>query len=72
MQAQGIALVPGASRSPGRAVALELAHRGFEVVASMRDPAAGESLCGELAPFGIRVLEILPGPLSPAAGIAGH
>ncbi|HEX9683494.1 MAG TPA: SDR family oxidoreductase [Acidimicrobiales bacterium] len=40
----GTALVTGASRGIGRAVALELARRGFEVVATMRDPSAGADL----------------------------
>jgi NAD(P)-dependent dehydrogenase (short-subunit alcohol dehydrogenase family) len=44
MIASGTALVTGASRGLGRAVALELAARGFEVVATMRDPAAGTDL----------------------------
>lgn len=44
MQASGSALITGASRGIGRAVALELARRGFDVIASMRNPAAGESL----------------------------
>ena len=44
MQARGVALVTGASRGLGRATALELARRGFEVVASMRDPGVGEEL----------------------------
>lgn len=43
MNPEGIALVTGASRGIGRALALELARRGFQVVAGMRDPerAAG-------------------------------
>jgi NAD(P)-dependent dehydrogenase (short-subunit alcohol dehydrogenase family) len=60
-------------------VAWELARRGFEVVAGMRDPvmpffaayraskaavsAFGESLRTELAGFGIRIVEILPGAI---------
>lgn len=44
MEASGTALVTGASRGIGRAVALELCHRGFDVVASMRDPVAGRDL----------------------------
>ncbi|MBV8462790.1 MAG: SDR family NAD(P)-dependent oxidoreductase [Acidimicrobiales bacterium] len=47
MEVSGSAVVTGASRGIGRAVALELADRGFEVVATMRDPAAGEGLAGE-------------------------
>jgi len=44
MQAEGIAFVTGASRGIGSAVALELARRGFDVWASMRDPAHGADL----------------------------
>jgi NAD(P)-dependent dehydrogenase (short-subunit alcohol dehydrogenase family) len=43
---EGTAVVTGASRGIGRAVALELAARGFDVVATMRDPAAGADLSG--------------------------
>jgi NAD(P)-dependent dehydrogenase (short-subunit alcohol dehydrogenase family) len=42
----GSALVTGASRGIGRAVALELADRGFTTVATMRDPSAGDRLPG--------------------------
>src|SRR4051794_28589443 len=44
MQPTGIAVVTGASRGIGRAVAIELAQRGFDAVATMRDPAAGVAL----------------------------
>jgi NAD(P)-dependent dehydrogenase (short-subunit alcohol dehydrogenase family) len=40
----GPALVTGASRGLGRAVALALAQRGFDVFATMRDPEAGRDL----------------------------
>jgi NAD(P)-dependent dehydrogenase (short-subunit alcohol dehydrogenase family) len=49
MKAEGIALVTGASRGIGRALVLELAASGFEVVATMRDPAAGADLPAEAA-----------------------
>ncbi|MGO9876903.1 MAG: SDR family NAD(P)-dependent oxidoreductase [Acidimicrobiia bacterium] len=48
MQATGIALVTGSGRGIGRAVAIELARRGFEVVATMRDPADGAGLAAEV------------------------
>lgn len=44
MEIRGPALVTGASRGLGRAIALELAQRGFDVVATMRRPADGASL----------------------------
>jgi NAD(P)-dependent dehydrogenase (short-subunit alcohol dehydrogenase family) len=48
MEPAGVAVVTGASRGIGRAVAVELADRGFETVATMRDPAAGEGLPGSV------------------------
>lgn len=47
MDAKGVAVVTGASRGIGRAVALELAKRGFDTVATMRDPNAGVTLVEE-------------------------
>jgi NAD(P)-dependent dehydrogenase (short-subunit alcohol dehydrogenase family) len=44
MEPTGTAVVTGASRGIGRATAIALAERGFDVVATMRDPAAGEGL----------------------------
>jgi NAD(P)-dependent dehydrogenase (short-subunit alcohol dehydrogenase family) len=49
VEVEGVALVTGASRGIGRAVALELATRGFDTVATMRDPAAGATLVEEAA-----------------------
>jgi NAD(P)-dependent dehydrogenase (short-subunit alcohol dehydrogenase family) len=60
MEAQGIAVVTGASRGFGRAIAVELARAGFDVVATMRDPAAGAGLPDEVAagPGGITVMRL--------------
>jgi NAD(P)-dependent dehydrogenase (short-subunit alcohol dehydrogenase family) len=52
MRAEGTALVTGASRGLGRAISLELASRGFSVLATMRDPRAGEGLEAEAAERG--------------------
>jgi NAD(P)-dependent dehydrogenase (short-subunit alcohol dehydrogenase family) len=54
MEASGVALVTGAGRGIGRAVAIELARRGFDVVATMRDTSQGAGLAGE-AGAGARV-----------------
>ncbi len=44
MEIRGSALVTGASRGIGRSVAIELANRGFDTVATMRNPGDGEDL----------------------------
>jgi NAD(P)-dependent dehydrogenase (short-subunit alcohol dehydrogenase family) len=49
---EGVALVTGASRGLGRAVAIELAARGFEVVATMRDLTMGTGLANDAAESG--------------------
>jgi NAD(P)-dependent dehydrogenase (short-subunit alcohol dehydrogenase family) len=46
MDIGGSALVTGASRGIGRAIALELAGRGFDTVATMRHPEDGADLPG--------------------------
>jgi NAD(P)-dependent dehydrogenase (short-subunit alcohol dehydrogenase family) len=48
VEARGVALVTGASRGIGRAVAVDLAQAGFDVVAAMRDPGAGVGLADEV------------------------
>ncbi len=50
MRPEGIAVVTGSSRGIGRAVAIELARQGFDVVATMRSPDDGRDLGEELGP----------------------
>lgn len=49
MEPRGTAVVTGASRGIGRAVALELARLGFDVLAGMRHPGDGADLGASLA-----------------------
>jgi 3-oxoacyl-[acyl-carrier protein] reductase len=56
----GVALVTGAGRNIGRAIALELARRGCEVgVLVGSDAAAAESVAGEIEAFGRRAVPIV-------------
>lgn len=49
-----LALVTGGGRGIGRAVALELGRRGFNVAVGYNSSAAAaEKLCGEMASFGV-------------------
>ena len=48
MEPSGVAVVTGASRGIGRGIAVDLARAGFDVVATMRDPKAGEDLVDEV------------------------
>jgi NAD(P)-dependent dehydrogenase (short-subunit alcohol dehydrogenase family) len=44
-----VALVTGASRGFGRAIAVALSRAGFDVVATMRNPADGDGLAAEVS-----------------------
>src|SRR5262245_2397891 len=63
MDAYGSALVTGASRGIGRAVALELGRRGFSVIATVRAAETGDALRADAAAAGvdlaIRELELV-------------
>jgi NAD(P)-dependent dehydrogenase (short-subunit alcohol dehydrogenase family) len=58
MEPRGSALVTGAGRGIGRAVALELAKRGFNTVATMRDPERGADLLRATQSLTIRRLDV--------------
>lgn len=55
MKAEGTAMVTGAGRGLGRAVALALAEAGFDVVATMRRPADGVPLLERARAAGLRL-----------------
>jgi NAD(P)-dependent dehydrogenase (short-subunit alcohol dehydrogenase family) len=52
------ALVTGASRGLGRAIALALAHAGADVALGVRDPATAGDLVGEIESMGRRGLAV--------------
>jgi NAD(P)-dependent dehydrogenase (short-subunit alcohol dehydrogenase family) len=55
VKAEGTALVTGAGRGIGRALALELARCGFDVLATMRDVGAGAALLADAGPDARRI-----------------
>src|SRR5262245_37702749 len=52
------ALVTGAARGIGRAIALALADAGADVALGLRDPATGADLADEIAAMGRRALRL--------------
>jgi NAD(P)-dependent dehydrogenase (short-subunit alcohol dehydrogenase family) len=53
-----VALVTGAARGLGRAIALALADAGADVALGLRDVAAGGEVAGEIRAMGRRALEL--------------
>ena len=51
-----VALVTGAARGLGRAIALTLAHAGADVALGLRDAATGDELAAEIRALGRRAL----------------
>jgi NAD(P)-dependent dehydrogenase (short-subunit alcohol dehydrogenase family) len=52
------ALVTGAARGLGNAIALALAHAGADVALGLRDPASGADLADQIGGMGRRVLRL--------------
>src|SRR5438128_11684091 len=53
-----VALVTGAARGLGRAIALALAHAGADVALGLRDAATGGELVAEIEALGRRALPL--------------
>ena len=53
-----VALVTGASRGLGRAIALSLANAGADVAAGLHDPASGGTLIDEIEALGRRAIAV--------------
>jgi NAD(P)-dependent dehydrogenase (short-subunit alcohol dehydrogenase family) len=53
-----VALVTGAARGLGRAIALALAHAGADVALGLRDPGSGAELAAEIEALGRRTLRL--------------
>ena len=53
-----VAVVTGASRGIGRAVAIALANRGHHVLATMRDTSAAEELLAAAGPAAAGLIEV--------------
>jgi NAD(P)-dependent dehydrogenase (short-subunit alcohol dehydrogenase family) len=53
-----IALVTGTSMGIGFSTAIQLAHAGFEVVATLRNPARAEALKARAAAENVRALDV--------------
>jgi len=53
-----VALVTGAARGLGRAIALTLAHAGADVALGLRDAATGDELAAEIRALGRRALAL--------------
>jgi NAD(P)-dependent dehydrogenase (short-subunit alcohol dehydrogenase family) len=67
VKAEGAALVTGAGRGLGFAIALELARRGFTVHAGVRDPRQGEALVAAARGEGLRVVAVRLDVTEPAS-----